>query len=408
MSAPSRLKHESSLGEEVAQRPEGSPFVAPSRLKHESSLGEEVAQRPEGSPVSAPLLELEGLGKTFQARRGLFSGKGAGQVFAVDDVSLSLASGETLALVGESGSGKSTVARLALRLLSATAGTIRFRGQDITHWSDSRLRPLRRSMQMVFQDPFASLNPRMNVREILEEPLIVHRQGSAAERRERVAQVLQQVNLAPHHAERYPHEFSGGQRQRLGIARALVLQPELVICDEPVSALDVSIQAQIINLLRDLQRQLGLTYLFIAHDLAVVKHMADRVAVMYLGRLMEVAPTDRLFSQPAHPYTRMLLQAIPRPDPAYRLERQEVTGELPSPTAPPPGCRFHTRCPHTTEICREQVPIWQDMAAGHAVACHHAHTLPPYEPTGLATALPPMAEHRLRLYRQRQSEHVAT
>ncbi|MFA7394703.1 MAG: oligopeptide/dipeptide ABC transporter ATP-binding protein, partial [Pigmentiphaga sp.] len=395
---------ESSPGEEVAKRPEGRPFSAPGRPKRESSPGEEVAKRPEGRHVAPPLLELEGLGKTFQAHRGLFSNRGAGRVFAVDDVSLALAGGETLALVGESGSGKSTVARLALRLLPATAGTIRFRGQDITHWSDSRLRPLRRSMQMVFQDPFASLNPRMNVRQILEEPLIVHRLGSTAERAERVTEVLRQVNLAPHHATRYPHEFSGGQRQRLGIARALVLRPDLVICDEPVSALDVSIQAQIINLLQDLQRQLGLAYLFIAHDLAVVKHMADRVAVMYLGRLMEVAPTAQLFAHPGHPYTRMLLQAIPRPDPGYHIARQDTASELPSPTAPPPGCRFHTRCPHATEICREQIPAWQELAPGHTVACHHARNLPPYGSSGPTATLPPVAEQRLRLYRQRQQE----
>ncbi len=355
-----------------------------------------------------PLLELHDVGKYFRAKQGIFSAGRAGTVRAVDGVSFAIQPGETLALVGESGSGKSTVARLALRLIDASSGRIAFRSTDITTMGESQLRPLRRSMQMVFQDPFASLNPRMNVRQILEEPLIVHKLGDAAERRKRVDALLSLVNLAPWQASRYPHEFSGGQRQRIGIARALALEPELVVLDEPVSALDVSIQAQVVNLLQDLQRRLGLAYLFIAHDLAVVKHMADRVAVMYLGKLMEVAPAHSLFATPRHPYTRMLLSAIPRPDPDYRVARQAVRGELPSPTNPPSGCRFHTRCPFVIDRCRSEVPELLDNTPGHAVACHRVNDIPVALDLTRDTPTPDRTAKRLALYAQRSKDRANT
>ena len=319
--------------------------------------------------MSVAVLEVENLARHFVRNSGLFGGAG-GVVRAVDGVSFSLKRGETLALVGESGCGKSTTARLALRLIEPSEGAIRFEGQDITELGGAALRRLRRRMQIVFQDPFASLNPRMRVSEILEEPLILHRIGDAQARRARVAELLALVGLAPLHAGRYPHEFSGGQRQRIGIARALAVEPSLIVLDEPVSALDVSIQAQVVNLLKDLQARLGLSYLFIAHDLAVVKHMADRVAVMHLGRIVEIADKSALFDAPRHPYTRLLLSAIPRPDPQRRREAVPA-GELPSPLAPPSGCHFHPRCPFASDRCRSETP-----ALKHGVACHHADTLP--------------------------------
>jgi oligopeptide transport system ATP-binding protein len=343
--------------------------------------------------VSGALLEVEGLAKHYDAR--------GGAVRAVDGVSFRLMRGETLALVGESGCGKSTTARLALKLIEPTAGIVRFEGMDITDLGGAPLRRLRRRMQIVFQDPFASLNPRMQVGSILEEPLILHRLGNAARRRSRVKELLELVGLAPYHASRYPHEFSGGQRQRIGIARALAVEPALVVCDEPVSALDVSIQAQVVNLLKDLQARLGLSYLFIAHDLAVVKHMADRVAVMYLGRIVEVAPKDALFATPRHPYTRLLLAAIPRPDP-HRRTLPAPVGELPSPIHPPAGCHFHPRCAFASELCRRAAPELREDAAGHSVACHYAETLPVVEePVTAATA--PAAARRLALYAQRRA-----
>ncbi len=360
-----------------------------------------MTTQPKVTPADTPLLELRDVGKFFRARQGIFNTRRAATVRAVDGVSFAIQPGETLALVGESGSGKSTVARLALRLIDPSAGSIRFQGTDITRSGERQLRALRRSMQMVFQDPYASLNPRMNVRQILEEPLIVHGLGKAEERHHRVDELLALVNLSPYHGNRYPHEFSGGQRQRIGIARALALEPQLVVCDEPVSALDVSIQAQVVNLLQDLQRRLGLAYLFIAHDLAVVKHMADRVAVMYLGKLMELAPADALFATPRHPYTRMLLSAIPRPDPDYRLERQAVVGELPSPTNPPSGCRFHTRCPYVIARCRTEEPVLTDDSQGHAVACHRADEIPVATDLVRDTLTPERTARRLALYAQR-------
>ena len=352
--------------------------------------------------MTEPLLAVDGLVKHFGSST-LFGGARS-TVRAVDGVSFTVQRGETLALVGESGSGKSTTARLVLRLVDPSAGSIRFEGTDITAHSQRAMRPIRQRMQMVFQDPFASLDPRQTVRQTLEEPLIVHGIGNAAERRARVDDLLGLVGLGPHHAERYTHAFSGGQRQRVGIARALMLQPNLVVCDEPVSALDVSIQAQVVNLLKDLQQRLGLTYLFIAHDLAVVKHMADRVAVMYLGKLVELAPRDALFANPRHPYTRMLLDAIPRPHPGRPPRHQPmVTGEAGSPGSLPSGCRFHPRCPFAIERCRVEEPVLDDAAAGHVAACHRKHELPEWTPLAREAAADGVTAMRLALYASRKN-----
>jgi oligopeptide transport system ATP-binding protein len=358
--------------------------------------------------MTGPLLEVEGLAKHYPVKRGLVMARNVGTVRAVDGVSFSLDRGETLALVGESGCGKSTTARLVLRLIEPTAGTVRFEGVDITQMGGQPLRKLRRRMQIVFQDPFASLNPRMTVGDILEEPLVVHGIGDRMARRARVNQLLGLVGLASYHAQRYPHEFSGGQRQRIGIARALAVEPALVVCDEPVSALDVSIQAQVVNLMKDLQARLGLSYLFIAHDLAVVKHMADRVAVMYLGKIVEIATKDTLFANPRHPYTRTLLLAIPRPDPHRHTARQLPGGDVPSPMNPPPGCRFHTRCPFATEICRTDEPPLRSLEAGHMTACHHAEQLPEVAAEGLAHAASAVAARRMALYAERRGRIAAT
>ena len=351
--------------------------------------------------MTGPLLEVEGIVKHYPIRAGLLS-RASGAVRAVDGVGFQLHRGETLALVGESGCGKSTTARLVLRLIDPTAGTVRFEGTDITTMRGAPLRALRRRMQIVFQDPFASLNPRMTVSDILEEPLIVHAIGDRPARRARVEQLLGLVGLAPYHASRYPHEFSGGQRQRIGIARALAVEPALVVLDEPVSALDVSIQAQVVNLLGDLQARLGLSYLFIAHDLAVVKHVADRVAVMYLGRIVEIGTKDQVFANPRHPYTRVLLSAIPRPDPHRRLARQVPGGDVPSPANIPPGCRFHTRCTHVIDRCRTEDPALLPIEANHLSACHRAAELPPAEQVQTYAA-PPNAARRLALYADRRA-----
>ena len=362
--------------------------------------------------ASGPLLEVQNLAKHYPVKRGLVMSRTVGTVRAVDGVSFSLMRGETLALVGESGCGKSTTARLVLRLIEPTTGSVWFEGRDITAMEGAPLRALRRRMQIVFQDPFASLNPRMTVGDILEEPLLVHDIGNGAERRARVHELLGLVGLAPYHAQRYPHEFSGGQRQRIGIARALAVEPALVVCDEPVSALDVSIQAQVVNLLKDLQQRLGLSYLFIAHDLAVVKHMADRVAVMYLGKIVELAPKDELFAHPLHPYTRTLLSAIPRPDPHRKTARQIPGGDVPSPMNPPSGCRFHTRCTFATEICRTddpalRNPVVEGITAGHLTACHHIENLPPaVEGVGVG-ATAPNAAKRLALYAEKRARATA-
>lgn len=344
--------------------------------------------------MSAPLLEVENLSKHYPSRAR--ADKAATLLRAVDGVSFHLNAGETLALVGESGCGKSTTARLALRLIEPTTGHIRFEGQDITQAKGELLRRLRRRMQIVFQDPFSSLNPRMRVSQVLEEPLIIHGVGTRAARRARVEELMQLVGLSPHYARRYPHEFSGGQRQRIGIARALALEPTLVVCDEPVSALDVSIQAQIVNLMKDLQTRLSLSYLFIAHDLAVVKHVADRVAVMYLGQIVELAPKEVLFAQSRHPYTRGLMAAIPRPG-IRKTERSIPSGDAPSPIDLPKGCRFHTRCPYVVDICRREVPLLRQCGDEHFTACHRAAELPSLPPLQ-TLALSPAAEKRLSLY----------
>jgi len=323
--------------------------------------------------VERPLLEVRDLVKHFPVRRGAF-GRVQGHVRAVDGVSFDLWRGETLGLVGESGCGKSTTGRAILRLVEPTAGTVRFDGQDVGALDRSKLRALRRRAQIVFQDPVGSLNPRLSVGAMLEEALAVHGLGGP-NRRDRAVELLEQVGLSADHIDRYPHEFSGGQRQRLGIARALSVEPELLVLDEPVSALDVSVQAQVINLLADLQEKLGLTYLFIAHDLALVEHVSDRVAVMYLGRIVEMADARALYAAPRHPYTRALLSAVPRPDPVGRAARERIVlaGDVPSPVDPPSGCTFHPRCPHPAKDakCRDVVPSLERDAAGGAVACHY-------------------------------------
>jgi oligopeptide/dipeptide ABC transporter ATP-binding protein len=319
-----------------------------------------------------PLLEVEHLEVHFPLRSGLLSGRGAGYVHAVDDVSFRLAEGETLGIVGESGCGKTTLIRALVRLLDPTGGRVRFAGTDITKAGRRQLGPVRREMQMVFQDPQASLNPRKRVGQIIGAP--VRLAGVASDQVERRSrELLAEVGLNPEHLGRFPHEFSGGQRQRIGIARALAMQPRLIVLDEPVSALDVSIQAQVINLLEELQESLGLTYVFVAHDLSIVRHIADRIAVMYVGKVMELAPADELYTKPIHPYTAALLSAIPIPDPRENRARVRhvLEGEPPNPITPPSGCRFHTRCPRASEICATVEPPLAEYAGGHLAACHH-------------------------------------
>ncbi|MER1986725.1 MAG: dipeptide ABC transporter ATP-binding protein [Solibacillus sp.] len=315
------------------------------------------------------LLKVENLKKYFPIRSGLFA-KVTGNVKAVDNVSFEVYEGETLGIVGESGCGKSTTGRVLMRLTEPTEGRIQFDGTELTELSSEDMRKMRRDIQMVFQDPYASLNPRHTIEKILEEPLIVHGIGNQKERKEKVMKYLKIVGLSEYHAKRYPHQFSGGQRQRVGIARALMTNPKLIIADEPVSALDVSIQAQVLNLMKELQEDMGLTYIFIAHDLGVVRHISDRVGVMYLGRMVELAVSESLYEKPLHPYTQALLSAVPIPDPEYKVEQMLLTGDIPSPSNPPSGCTFHTRCPFATEECKRTAPILSEIKPGHSVACH--------------------------------------
>lgn len=319
--------------------------------------------------MTEPLLQVSDLKKYFPIRGGVL-GKKVGDVKAVDGLSFFVNKGETLGIVGESGCGKSTTGRLILRLLEPTEGKVLFNNQDVTTLSNSDMRKLRRDMQIIFQDPYASLNPRHTVEKILEEPLIVHGIGDKQERKRRVIEMLEVVGLSSYHAKRYPHQFSGGQRQRIGIAKALMTNPSLIIADEPVSALDVSIQSQVLNLMEDLQKEYGLTYIFIAHDLGVVRHISDRVGVMYLGRLIELTESEKLYEKPLHPYTRALLDAVPIPDPDYKKETTGISGEIPSPSNPPTGCAFHTRCSECMEICKTTRPEFKEVEDGHFVACH--------------------------------------
>ena len=319
--------------------------------------------------AETPLLEVKHLKKHFPIKGGVFS-KTIGYVYAVDDINFTLEKGETLGLVGESGCGKSTTGRTILRLIEPTDGAINFEGQDITNLDKSAMRALRREMQIIFQDPYASLNPRMTVGSIIGEPLEIHKIAKGSEKEERVVSLLQKVGLRAEDMRKYPHEFSGGQRQRIGIARALALNPKLIVCDEPVSALDVSIQAQVINLLEDLQAEFGLSYLFIAHNLNVVEHISNRVAVMYLGQIVELASDEELYKNPQHPYTEALLSAVPIPDPTVKKKRIILEGDVPSPINPPKGCHFHTRCMYKDKICEEVEPEFKDIGGGHWVACH--------------------------------------
>jgi oligopeptide transport system ATP-binding protein len=334
-----------------------------------ASTAEQVA-----APVNGrPLLEVTNLVKHFPIKSGILIDRQVGAVQAVDDVSFAVAEGETLGLVGESGCGKSTLARSILQLLRPTSGSVRFRGTELTDLGRRELRPLRREMQMIFQDPYASLNPRKRVGQIVGDPLKLHGIASGKELRARVESLLERVGLSAEHYNRFPHEFSGGQRQRIGIARALALEPKMVIADEPVSALDVSIQAQIINLLEDLQDEFNLTYVFVAHDLGVVRHVSDRIAVMYLGKIVEIGPSEEVYSNPIHPYTVSLLSAVPIADPKTNREREQIVleGDVPSPANPPQACRFHTRCPRATDICSELEPQLVHYGNGHWAACHH-------------------------------------
>ncbi|NLL48091.1 MAG: dipeptide ABC transporter ATP-binding protein [Firmicutes bacterium] len=316
------------------------------------------------------LLEVKNLVKHFPIRQGIIFSKQVGAVKAVDGISFDVEKGETLGLVGESGCGKTTAGRCILRLIEPTSGEVRFDGKNVPSLPKDELRELRKEMQIIFQDPYGSLNPRMTVGDIVGEPLHIHNIAKGAAKEERVREILETVGLSAFHARRFPHEFSGGQRQRIGIARALAVNPRLIICDEPVSALDVSIQAQVINLLQDLQEEFGLTYLFIAHDLSVVKHISDRVAVMYLGKIVELTRKTELYKNPKHPYTQALLSAIPEADPTIKKERILLKGDVPSPINPPSGCRFHTRCPKAMDICKVEDPAFVDTGDGHFVACH--------------------------------------
>jgi oligopeptide transport system ATP-binding protein len=331
-----------------------------------------------GASRGGHLLEVTNLVKHFPIKRGILVDREVGQVRAVDGISFSVERGKTLGLVGESGSGKSTACRAVLQLIKPTSGSVKFEGQEISGLGRRRMRPLRREMQMIFQDPYASLNPRKRIGQIVGDPLKLQGVAKGSDLRRQVQELLERVGLASEHYNRFPHEFSGGQRQRIGIARALALKPKLVICDEPVSALDVSIQAQIVNLLDDLQDELGLAYLFVAHDIGVVRHISDRIAVMYLGTVVEVSPADDLYANPLHPYTISLLSAVPIPDPVVERSRETIllSGDLPSPANPPSGCRFHTRCPYVQPTrCRDEAPPLRPLLQRHTVACHWAEEI---------------------------------
>jgi oligopeptide transport system ATP-binding protein len=334
---------------------------------------ESLTSTPPGATDSDVLVSVRDLRKHFPIMKGVFR-RQVGAVRAVDGVSFDIHRGETLGLVGESGSGKSTTGRVILQLDPATEGKVHFEDIELTAIKGNRLRTLRPRMQMIFQDPHASLNPRMTVGSIIGEPLLEHNEAKGNERRQRIEELLSLVGLEPTHANRYPHEFSGGQRQRIGIARAIALNPDFIVCDEPIAALDVSIQAQVVNLLEDLQDVLGLTYLFISHDLSMVRHIADRVAVMYLGKIMELADVDQIYTSPKHPYTGALLSAVPVPDPKVEATRERIIlkGDIPSPANPPPGCVFNTRCPIAQQRCVVEVPEWRQLDAGQWVACHFA------------------------------------
>ena len=331
-----------------------------------------AASDPSGDPAPAALVEVDGLTIRFPVGRTGFWGRTRLEVHAVEDVSLTVGRGETLGLVGESGSGKTTVGRAILRRLTPTAGTIRFDGQDITHTKGEELRRLRKRMQVVFQDPYASLNPRMTVLQLVAEPLVVHGQArNAAAARDQVVELIDRCGLPGDTLDRHPHAFSGGQRQRIGIARALALRPDFIVADEPVSALDVSVRAQVVNLLQDLQDELGLSYLFIAHDLSVVRHISHRIAILYAGKLVELAPAQQVYDHPIHPYTEALLSSVPIPDPPMQRQRRRIvlSGEIPDPVDPPPGCRFQTRCPLAEDRCRHEQPPLEEKAPGHFAAC---------------------------------------